>query len=104
MRTNIGLTVLITAVLAGCSQAPKPEAGGIRILKAGKEQSGFLKDYSKLKPRPDLDGETLTYVNPDKMKHLRRYIAVMVEPTEVTVCSNPQKVPSRPRNTSSPTR
>ena len=80
-------TVTLLAALAGCSQseAPKP---ALKKIPAGQEFSGFLSDYSGLKAKPEMEGETLTYVNPDKMKNLRRYVAIMIDPVEVYVSTN----------------
>ena len=56
-----------------------------RRVEPGKEFSGFLQDYSKFKPSEKLGGEALTYVNPDKMKSLHRYVAIIVDPVQVYV-------------------
>ena len=83
--------------LAGCSQEPKQtmesktgtdSKTALKKISPGSEFSGFLKDYSQLKPNAKLDGEALTYVNPDKMKNLHRYVAIIVEPVEVYVATN----------------
>jgi hypothetical protein len=79
------------ATLAACSQEPKPAVESkpsLKKLSPGKEFSGFLQDYSKLKPNAKLDGDALTYVNPDKMKSLHRYVAIIVDPVEVYVATN----------------
>jgi Protein of unknown function (DUF3313) len=74
--------------LAGCTQKPKPAVESKTALKRvepGKEFSGFLQDYSKFKPSEKLGGDALTYVNPDKMKSLHRYVAIIVDPVQVYV-------------------
>jgi hypothetical protein len=80
-------TVTLLAALAGCSQTEAPKAA-YKKLPAGEEFSGFLGDYSGLKLKPEMEGETLTYVNPDKMKNLRRYVAIMIDPVEVYVSTD----------------
>jgi hypothetical protein len=100
----------LSAVLAACSTEPKPvveskpapEAKGtLKKLSPGQEFSGFLQDYSKLKPNAKLGGDALTYVNPDKMKNLHRYVAIIVDPVEVYVATNadPSLIPDRGRET-----
>jgi len=84
-------------VFTGCSTEPKPTVGSkpatetkftLKKLPQGQEFSGFLQDYSKLKPNEKLGGDALTYVNPDKMKNLHRYVAMIVDPVEVYVTTN----------------
>lgn len=94
---SVGLALLS---LAGCSPAPKPAStstesgsGGtvsinVKKLPAGQQFSGFLKDYGQLKANPALGGEAMTFVVPDKMKSLRRYFAVIVDPVDVYVATN----------------
>ncbi len=55
----------------------------LKKMPAGKEFSGFLKDYSNLKPNPNLDGTAMTFVSNDAQKNLHRYIAVIVDPVQV---------------------
>jgi uncharacterized protein DUF3313 len=95
--------------LAGCTQEPtkpavesKPAAESKYALKRvepGKEFSGFLQDYSKLKPNEKLGGEALSYVNPDKMKSLHRYVAIIVDPVQVYVstAADPSLIPDSGR-------
>ena len=48
------------AALAGCTQEPKPGAeskSALKKVEPGKEFSGFLQDYSKLKPNEKLGGD-----------------------------------------------
>ena len=76
--------------LAGCTQEPTKPAveskSAVKRVEPGKD-SGFLQDYSKLKPSEKLGGDALTYVNPDKMKSLHRYVAIIVDPVQVYVSS-----------------
>jgi len=60
----------------------------LRKMPAGKEFSGFLKDYSQLKPNPNLDGSALTFVNTDAQKNLHKYIAMIVDPVQVYLASD----------------
>jgi hypothetical protein len=60
----------------------------LRKMPAGKEFSGFLKDYSNLKPNPNMDGTALTFVSSDAQKNLHRYIAVIVDPVQVYLASD----------------
>jgi hypothetical protein len=90
------------ATLAGCSKEPKPAVElkpALKKLQPGKEFSGFLHDYSELKPNAKLGGDALTYVNPDKMKSLHRYVAIIVDPVEVYVATNADEslIPERGR-------
>ena len=76
---------------------PEPASAGVTVkrLPAGSENAGFLSDYSKLTPDPDMEGEFLSYVNPEEMKDLHRYLAIMVEPVEVFLDSDvdPSELP-----------
>src|SRR5215510_2369211 len=97
------------ALLAGCAQEqPKPTGeakpaaeskASLKRMEPGKEFSGFLQDYSKLKPNAKLGGDALTYVNPDKMKSLHRYVAIIVDPVQVYVSSaaDPSLIPDSGR-------
>jgi len=68
-------------------------------MPAGKEFSGFLKDYSNLKPNPNLDGNALTFVNADEQKNLHKYIAMIVDPVQVYLASDADesKLPEKSR-------
>lgn len=105
LRTYFAMTALCCAVaLAGCSTQPKPvleSKPSLKRIQPNSEFSGFLKDYSKLKPNAKLGGDALTYVNPDRMKSLHRYIAIIVDPVEVYVASNADAslIPERARET-----
>ena len=90
------VALLMLSAVVGCSQAPKSTS---KKLQPGQEFSGFLGDYSGLTPNPALEGEVLTYVNPDKMKSLKRYVAMIVDPVEVYVVSDADEslIPERAR-------
>jgi uncharacterized protein DUF3313 len=64
-----------------------------------KEFAGFLKDYSNLKPNPNLDGNALTFVNADEQKNLHKYIAMIVDPVQVYLTSDADesKLPEKAR-------
>jgi hypothetical protein len=71
----------------------------LKKMPAGKEFSGFLKDYSNLKPNPNLDGTALTFVSNDAQKNLHRYIAMIVDPVQVYLASDvdESKLPDKAR-------
>jgi hypothetical protein len=71
----------------------------VKRVEPGKEFSGFLQDYSKFKPNEKLGGEALSYVNPDKMKSLHRYVAIIVDPVQVYVstAADPSLIPDSGR-------
>src|SRR4051794_13969115 len=71
----------------------------LRKVPAGQEFSGFLKDYSNLKPNPTLDRKALTFVKTDARKNLHKYIAVIVEPVQVYLASDADesKLPDKAR-------
>jgi hypothetical protein len=71
------VVALVLFFSAACSRAPKPE--GVRTMPPDKEFSGFLSDYSRLKPNPKYE-TTLTYVCEDPQKNVHKYVAIMVEP------------------------
>jgi hypothetical protein len=85
--------IVMIAIAVGCSkpQATEEAAGALPPVKkipAGSQFSGFLKDYSALKPNPNIEGEMLTYVSADAKKNLRSYFAIVVDPIEVYVATN----------------
>jgi uncharacterized protein DUF3313 len=71
----------------------------LRKMPAGKEFSGFLKDYSNLKPNPNVDGNALTFVNANQQKNLHKYIAMIVDPVQVYLASDADesKLPEKAR-------
>jgi hypothetical protein len=85
------LAVAFLAMTMGCSKPAEPPAGAKPAWKriaAGQEFSGFLKDYSALKPNPNLEGNALTYASTDAQKNLRGYFAIVVDPVEVYVATD----------------
>ena len=82
------LVAVVFMLSNGCSSAPKPATSDIKKLPSGQQFSGFLKDYSILKANPAVGGETLTFVHLDKMKSLRRYVAIIVDPVDVYVATD----------------
>ena len=96
---SLASLVAICISLGGCSGAPKPAEAGTKKIPAGQTHSGFLKQYSDLKPNPAVGGDALTYVNPDKMKSLRRYVAIILDPVDVYVSTNADdsQIPARAR-------
>jgi hypothetical protein len=77
---------------SGCGPAAPPaatNASATLVRKAASaDQSGFLKDYSILKPDSRLDGTVLTYVNTDLTKNLHGYVGVVVDPVQVYVATS----------------
>ena len=84
------LALAFLAMTVGCSQAPKPASvePAVKRIAAGQEFSGFLKDYSALKPNPNLEGDALTYASADAQKNLRSYLAIVVDPIEVYIATD----------------
>jgi hypothetical protein len=79
----------VSVWLSGCSLAPKAAVQKTdKKMPAGQEFSGFLKNYTDLKANPEVGGDARTYLNPDKMKSLRRYVAIVVDPVDVYVATN----------------
>jgi len=73
-RLMLGSVCLVA--LAACAHSQ--QAGGY-----GKaEPSGFLKDYTKLRPAKEDMEASLVYLNPDKAK-LKTYTKVLLEPVQV---------------------
>jgi hypothetical protein len=60
----------------------------LRKMPAGKEFSGLLKDYSQLKPNPNLDGNAMTFISTDAQKNVHKYIAMIVDPVQVYLASD----------------
>ena len=90
-KVAVFLAVAVLAVTLGCSKPAGPPAGSKTAWKripAGQQFSGFLKDYSALKPNPDLEGNVLSYASADAQKNLRSYFAIMVDPVEVYVATD----------------
>ena len=88
MRTDKKTFVCCAAALlltAACSRESKPV--GVKVVPAGKQFSGFLGDYSKLKPNPHFEN-TVSYVRDDPNKNIHRYVAVIVEPVAIYVATD----------------
>jgi Protein of unknown function (DUF3313) len=92
----------------GAAEAAGPGSNGqstneqsveLRKIPAGQEFSGFLKDYSHLKPNRNVDSNALTFAKSDARKNLHKYIAVIVEPVQVYLASNADesKLPDKAR-------
>jgi hypothetical protein len=73
-------------LLAGCSKET-PKTAGVSIMPAGKQFSGFLATYDKLKPNPEFEN-TLSYVNNDPAKNIHKYVAIMIEPVTIYVATD----------------
>jgi hypothetical protein len=88
-----------TASSPPASTEPAEPPIELKKMPAGKEFSGFLKDYSNLKPNPNLDGTALTFVGNDAQKNLHQYIAVIVDPVQVYLASDvdESKLPDKAR-------
>jgi hypothetical protein len=88
------VAILLPALLAvGCApQEPattttKTTMAAVKKMPAGQDNSGFLKDYSKLQSHPTVEGAK-TYAHPDEMKGLRRYVAMVVDPVQLYVATD----------------
>ena len=94
------VAALLLALTVGGAPEPAPTTtSGVKQVPPGQENSGFLSDYSKLQPDPDVEGEMLTYVNPDELKDLHRYVVIMVDPVQVYLVTgvDPSELPDRGR-------
>ncbi len=80
------MTVLLLGAV-GCSSNPPAPSSGIKKA-ASKEQSGFLKDYSRLTRHPKLDESISAFVNDDAVKNLHAYVGVIVDPVDIYVASD----------------
>src|SRR6185436_21150260 len=90
------LAALLLVTGGACSRESKPTC--VRIMPAGKEFSGFLSDYAKLKPNPDFEN-TVSYVNQDPVKNVHKYVAILIEPVVVYVATDAgaKAIPDRGR-------
>jgi hypothetical protein len=84
------IALLAIGVGGGCTQQSQqpPQPPGAKKISAGQEFSGFLKDYSNLKPNPRFEGNALTHASVDAQKNLHKYIGVLVDPVEVYLASD----------------
>jgi len=86
---RFSLVVVLLAVVFGCSQKPaETTTPSVKKIPAGSEYSGFLKDYSNLKPNPNPDGISMVYVRDEAQKNLRSYFAIVVDPVEVYIATD----------------
>jgi hypothetical protein len=71
----------------------------LRKMPAGQQFSGFLKDYSNLKPHPRLGENSLAFVKADEQKNLHKYIAMIVDPVQVYLATDADesKLPDKAR-------
>ena len=90
---------LIALLMLAAAACTKPATPGVKKMPANQEYSGFLKDYSKLAPNPDLEGAVKTFVNADAQKNLHHYVAIIVDPVEVYLASDADdaKIPEKTR-------
>lgn len=93
----LSLTTALLLIPGACSKSATTSS--TKRMKADQEYAGFLKDYSKLAPNPNLEGNVKTFVEADAQKNLHRYIAVIVEPVEVYLASDADdsKLPEKTR-------
>lgn len=83
---NLVVFTFIALFGTGCSQAPTQEAS-IRKMPAGQQYSGFLSNYSNLKPNPNFEN-AVTYVSQDPNKNVHKYVQIIVEPPAVYVSTD----------------
>ena len=93
---GLSSSILLVLVTAACTKPAEPT---VRKIKSGQEYAGFLKDYSKLAPNPELDGDVKTFAQAGAQNSLRNYIAVVVDPVEVYLASDAddRKLPEKTR-------
>jgi|SoiMethySBSTD1v2_1073268.scaffolds.fasta_scaffold58227_6 hypothetical protein len=85
-KTAFWLLLLLVVLTTGCAKQPSERSA--KKIPAGKEFSGFLKDYSNLKPNSGIDGNALTYARTDVEKNLHKYIGIVVDPVDVYLASD----------------
>lgn len=90
MKTSIG-TVLVVMALAGCQSSQTTQPGDVGTAQA--QRSGFLGDYSQLKPAPDRDGVEL-YI--DRSVDYTRYTKLLLDPVQVLATPAPGQPPPAP--------
>jgi hypothetical protein len=109
---NVRVIVAALIISVSCSRSPETRTSPasaeqtaaqpqieLKKMPAGKEFAGFLKDYSNLKPNPNVGENALTYVSTDQQKNLHRYIAMIVDPVQVYLTSDADesKLPDKAR-------
>lgn len=86
------MVTVILALTAACAPESattvEPAEPLFRKMPADQELSGFLGDYSNLKPDPDLEGDTLGYVNEEAYAGLDDYIAMVVDPVQIYMATD----------------
>lgn len=88
MNVRLGAVLFILVLVGGCkSTEPASSASSGSSGDAGMHYSGFLGDYSQLKPVPDREG-VMAYL--DKNVDLRPYNKVTFDPVEVVMTPNPE--------------
>lgn len=90
MKTSIG-PVLMVMALAGCQSSQTTQPGDVGTAQA--QRSGFLGDYSQLKPAPDRDGVEL-YI--DRSVDYTRYTKLLLDPIQVLATPAPGQPPPAP--------
>jgi hypothetical protein len=81
MKIRFSALLVAAALLAGCASTTPPT------------QTGFLGDYSQLKPAPDREGVML-YV--DQSADLRPYTKLYFDPVQVLASAGPEQPPLPP--------
>jgi hypothetical protein len=94
------LAVVLLVTAWSCTQVSETPASGLTVKKmpAGKEFSGYLSAYDKLKPHPNFEN-TVAYVSEDPVKNVHKYVAIIVEPPALYVStdSDEKMMPDRGR-------
>ncbi|HEX2531159.1 MAG TPA: DUF3313 domain-containing protein [Burkholderiaceae bacterium] len=95
MRKSRSLAILfILALIAGCQSGPsETSAAGAQGAAVLKPVSGFLGDYSQLKPVPDREGVML-YI--DRSADYRPFTKIMFDPVQVYVAPSPDQAQLAP--------
>src|SRR3974377_98100 len=81
------LVAVLVAFSYACSRPPEAANAGVRQMPAGKEFSGFLSDYAKLKPNPEFE-KRVASLRDNRRKKNHKYVAIIVEPVAVYVATN----------------
>jgi hypothetical protein len=88
-------SLCIAALLLASACAPAPESGPapaagvveVEVIPPDSEYSGFLGDYSQLKPHPDIE-DAFGYLNEAEMKDLQQYIKIIVDPVKIYLATD----------------
>jgi len=94
-RVSPRVWALCLAVAAGCSGPARPP---LKKMPEGKQFSGFLSDYSRLKPSPKSEG-ALLYVLTGTTRNIHQYTGIIVDPVEIYLATgaDPSKLPDQGR-------